>query len=63
MCDIQIVGGNVVLECLIDGNVAQSGVNYNLSTRIQDNNFVILGKQTETGAFKDTETSVIKVVE
>jgi hypothetical protein len=63
LCDIQIVGGNVVLECLIDGNVAQSGVNYNLSTRIQDNNFVILGKQTETGAFKDTETSVIKVVE
>ena len=63
LCDIQIVGGNVVLECLIDGNIAQSGVNYNLSTRIQDDNFVILGKQTETGVFKDTETSVIKVVE
>ena len=63
LCDIQIVGGNVVLECLIDGNIVQSGVNYNPSTRIQDDNFVILGKQTETGAFKDTETSVIKVVE
>jgi hypothetical protein len=46
LLDMQIVGGLVVMECLIDGNVAQPNVNYNLSTRIQDDNFVVVnGKQ------------------
>ena len=46
LLDMQIVGGLVVMECLVDGNVAQPNINYNLSTRIQDDNFVIVnGKQ------------------
>lgn len=46
LLDITIVSGQVVLECLIDGSLVQSGKNYNLSTRIQDDNVVIgAGKQ------------------
>ena len=54
--DMQIVGGLVVMECLIDGSVATSGTAYNLSTRIQDDNAIpIGGKITEQGVLKDTE--------
>lgn len=37
--------GNVVMECFIDGSVATPNIGYNLSTRIQDDNVVIEGKQ------------------
>jgi hypothetical protein len=61
---MQIVGGLVVMECLIDGSVVQPNVNYNLSTRIQDDNIVIIGgKETEAGVLKDTEQSVQKIIE
>jgi hypothetical protein len=38
-------GGLVVMECFIDGSIAQPNINYNLSTRIQDDNVVIGGKE------------------
>ena len=64
LCDIQIVGGNVVLECLIDGNIAQSGIEYNLSTRIQDDNFTVVGKLTSPlNETKDTSGTVETKVE
>jgi len=62
--DIQLVSGNVVLECLIDGNIAESGVEYNLSTRIQDDNFTVIGKLTSPlNETKDTSGTVETKVE
>jgi hypothetical protein len=65
LLDITLVGGLVVMECLIDGNVAQSGINYNLSSRIHDPAITINpdDKITEQGVLKDTEASVQKIVE
>jgi len=34
--DMYLSGGNVVMDCLIDGSLASAGVNYNLSSRIHD---------------------------
>ena len=51
--------GLVVMECLIDGGQVSSGVNYNLSTRIQDDNVVIDGKLTSpSNEIKDTSGTV-----
>lgn len=55
--------GNVVMECLIDGSIAQSGVEYNLSSRIHDSNALVDGKETESGVLKDTEAGIIKEIE
>ena len=63
LLDVQLVGGNVVFECLIDGSLAQSGVSYNLSTRIQADNAIIIGKRTEQKALKETEQGVLKIIE
>jgi len=64
LLDIYLSSGNVIMECLIDGSVAQSGINYNLSTRIQDDSAgVVDGKVTEAGVFKITESSVQKIIE
>lgn len=64
LLDMNIVAGTVVMECLIDGNLVISGVNYNLSSRIHDSLSVIVdGKVTETGVLKSTETSVQKIIE
>ena len=40
--DMQIVGGNVVMECLIDGSKIQPNVCYNISSRIGDDTATIL---------------------
>jgi hypothetical protein len=63
LLDMQIVGGNVVMECLIDGSVAQSNVDYNLSTRIQDDNVLIAGKEKaeSTSRKEKGETTDIKL--
>jgi len=65
LLDLSLVGGNVVFECLIDGSVAQAGINYNLSSRIHDPAVPINpdDKITEQGVLKDTEASVQKIVE
>lgn len=65
LLDMSIVGGNVVFECLIDGNVAQAGVSYNLSSRIHDPAIPINpdDKITEQNVLKDTEASVQKIIE
>lgn len=63
LLDMQIVGGLVVMECLIDGSVVQPNVNYNLSTRIQDDNVAVDGKTTEMGVLKDTEAGAQKTIE
>jgi len=55
--------GNVVMECLIDGSIAQSGLEYNLSSRIHDSNALVDGKETESGVLKDTEAGIIKEIE
>jgi len=62
LLDVQIVGGLVVMECFIDGNVAQPNINYNLSTRIQDDN-IPGGKITEQSVLKSTELGIVKIVE
>ena len=36
LLDIYLSAGNVVMDCLIDGSLASSGVNYNLSSRINE---------------------------
>ena len=36
LLDVYLSGGNVVMDCLIDGSLASSGVNYNLSSRINE---------------------------
>lgn len=33
--DMQLIGGQVVTKCLIDGSKVQTGINYNLSSRIK----------------------------
>lgn len=43
LLDMTIVSGNVVMECLIDGSLINAGTNYNLSSRIHDDN--LEGKQ------------------
>ena len=64
LLDMYLSGGDVIMECLIDGSVAQAGVNYNLSSRIQDDSAgVIDGKVTEAGVLKITEGSVQKIIE
>jgi len=64
LLDLTIVGGKVVMECLIDGSVAIPGINYNLSTEIRDANTVMPeDKITEQGVPKDTEQGVQKIIE
>lgn len=61
---VYLNAGKVVMECLIDGGIAQSGINYNLSTRIQDDNAIPSGaKITEQSVLKDTEAGVQKIIE
>jgi hypothetical protein len=36
LLDVYLLGGNVVMDCLINGFLASGGVNYNLSSRIHD---------------------------
>ena len=63
LLDLTLVGGNVVMECLIDGALVISGFSYNLSSTIRDTLQVTEGKETESGVSKDTETSIQKVIE
>ena len=63
LLDLTLVGGNVVMECLIDGALVISGFNYNLSSTIRDTLVSGDGKETETSVLKDTETSIQKVIE
>ena len=64
LLDVQLVGGSVVFECIIDGSLTQSGVSYNLSTRIQSDNAPLpVAKKTEQKALKETEQGVLKIIE
>jgi len=56
--------GNVVMECFINGNVAQSNISYNLSSRIQDDNVVIGGKEKaeSTDKKEKAESTDIKLI-
>lgn len=64
LLNVYLDSGNVVMECLIDGSQVVSGQEYNLSSRIQDDNAVPAGaKITESGVVKVTETDVIKIIE
>lgn len=63
LLDLTLVGGNVVMECLIDGALVISGFNYNLSSTIRDTLVSGDGKETETSVLKETETSIQKVIE
>lgn len=60
LLDMTIVSGDVVMECLIDGSLAVSGIEYNLSSRIES---PVEGKITEVGILKDTEVGITKNVE
>jgi len=56
--------GLVVMECLIDGSKVVPGINYNLSSRIQDENAVVVGKLTSpTNEVKDTSGTVETKIE
>lgn len=65
LLDLSLNAGDVVFECLIDGSVAQAGINYNLSSRIHDPTTPINpdDKITEQGILKETEAAVQKEVE
>lgn len=64
LLDLQIVGNNLVMECLIDGSLVVPGVDYNFSSRIHDTVTPLSdGKITEEGVFKHTEQSVQKIIE
>ena len=59
LLDVTLVGGNVVMECLIDGSLVTSGTNYNLSSRIQHDVAPSEGKATSpSGISKDTSGTV-----
>lgn len=61
---VYLNAGNVVFECLIDGSVAQAGVNYNLSSRIQDATVAVDGKRTSpSNEVKDTSGTIENKVE
>jgi len=60
--NVYLSGGNVVVECLIDGSIAKSGIGYNLSARIF-NCVQNVGKMTEAGVYKVTELNVQKIIE
>jgi len=62
LLDMTIVGGKVVMECLIDGSLASSLVSYSLSSEINAP-AVIDGKVTEEGVLKETEEAVTKIIE
>ena len=55
LLDVTLVGGNVVMECLIDVSLVATGTNYNLSSRIQHDVTPSEGKVTSPlGISKDT---------
>jgi hypothetical protein len=61
---VYLNAGNVVFECLVDGSLAQSGVNYNLSSRIQDSTSLVDGKRTSPlNEVKDTSGTPTNKVE
>tara|TARA_R110000796_G_scaffold78436_2_gene174883 strand:+ start:3217 stop:5685 length:2469 start_codon:yes stop_codon:yes gene_type:complete len=60
LLDVTLVGGNVVMECLIDGSLVATGTNYNLSSRIQHDVTPSEGKVTSPlGISKDTSGTVV----
>ena len=60
LLDVTLVGGNVVMECLIDGSLVAAGTNYNLSSRIQHDLPPFEGKVTSPlGISKDTSGTVV----
>tara|TARA_R110000751_G_scaffold46884_4_gene105089 strand:+ start:6 stop:1811 length:1806 start_codon:yes stop_codon:yes gene_type:complete len=59
LLDVTLVGGNVVMECLVDGSLVTTGTNYNLSSRIQHDTTPSEGKATSpSGISKDTSGTV-----
>lgn len=62
--NMTLVAGKVVLECLIDGSKVVPGINYNHSSRIQDENIVVVGKlMSPTNENKDTSGTVETKIE
>lgn len=63
LLDMTIVGGNVVMECLIDGSLVAAGTNYNLSSRIHEDTQTPEGKATSpAGTPKDTSGTITSKV-
>ena len=59
LLNMYLLGGNVVMECLIDGSLASGGVNYNLSSRIHDSFVLEDGKLTSPSSeIKETSGTV-----
>jgi len=57
--DMYLSGGNVVMDCLIDGALASSGVNYNLSSRINKSNTSPFLKATSPNSIQKDTSGVI----
>jgi len=62
---IDPISGNVVTECLVDGSLIQTGTQYNLSSRLHEENpdVPVDGKITEQSVLKETEAAVTKIIE
>ena len=61
--NVTLVSGNVVMECLIDGDLVESDIDYDLSSEIKDAALLLFTKQTETGVIKTTEGGANKNLE
>ncbi len=62
--EMNIVSGNVVTECLIDGSQISSGTGYNLSSKLENGTAIITdGKIEEGGAIKIEEGGLTKFIE
>jgi len=57
--DMYLSGGNVVMDCLIDGALVSSGVNYNLSSRINASNISPFFKATSPNSIQKDTSGVI----
>ena len=57
--DIYLSGGDVIMDCLIDGALASSGVNYNLSSRINKSNTSPFLKATSPNSIQKDTSGVI----
>lgn len=65
---IEIVAGDVVTSCIIDGSKLTDGVSYNISGRLSDGTgggspIPAGAKETEDGQIKETENDDIKIIE
>jgi hypothetical protein len=59
LLDMYLSGGNVVMDCLINGSLASAGVNYNLSSRINKSNTSPFFKATSPNSIQKDTSGVI----